>query len=121
MTPMQTRRSILLLQSGHNRPPPRTRNADGEHPRATQLLDNSQHHGATLRHVLWLFIIISSSSSSSSSFDDDDDDDDTENTTVRTLHWPDWGPAAARVFFSPRGADCRNQLALFGSRASRRW
>jgi hypothetical protein len=42
-------------------------------------------------------------SSSSDSSDDDDDDDDTRNAAVRTLFWPDWGPAATRVLFSSHG------------------
>jgi hypothetical protein len=45
----------------------------------------------------------SSGSSSSSSSSSSSDDDDTENIAVLTLHWPDWGPAATRVFFSPPG------------------
>lgn len=40
---------------------------------------------------------------SSSSESSDDDDDHTRNTAVRTLFWPDWGPAATRVLFSSHG------------------
>ena len=40
---------------------------------------------------------------SSSSDSSDDDDDHTRSTAVRTLFWPDWGPAATRVLFSTQG------------------
>jgi len=43
------------------------------------------------------------SSSSDSSDDDDDSSDETGNTAVRTLYWPDWGPAATRVLVSSHG------------------
>ncbi len=45
----------------------------------------------------------SDSSDDDDNYDDDDDDDRPENSAVRTLYWPDWGPAATRVFFSPPG------------------
>jgi hypothetical protein len=44
-----------------------------------------------------------SSSSDSSDDDDDDDDEDTGNAAVRTLYWPDWGPAATRVLVGYHG------------------
>ena len=53
-TPTETRRSLPLLQSGHDRPPPRTRNANGERTRAAQLLDDRQHRSTTFSHLLWL-------------------------------------------------------------------
>jgi len=39
----------------------------------------------------------------SSSDSSDEDDDHTGNSAVRTLFWPDWGPAATRVLFSSHG------------------
>ena len=44
-----------------------------------------------------------SSSSDSSDSSSDDDDDDTANTAVRTLYWPEWGPAATRALVSYHG------------------
>ena len=41
--------------------------------------------------------------SSSSDSSDDGVDDHTETTGVRTLYWPDWGPAATRVLLSSHG------------------
>jgi hypothetical protein len=41
--------------------------------------------------------------SSSSDSSSDSSDDDTGNTAVRTLYWPDWGPAATRVLLSSHG------------------
>jgi hypothetical protein len=41
--------------------------------------------------------------SSSSDSSSDSSDDDTGNTAMRTLYWPDWGPAATRVLVSSHG------------------